>query len=68
MADEGSMLNTPPTFGWYFAGLVFKWLKEQGGLAAMGERNARKAEKLYAAIDGSRLLSRTRSRRTAARG
>jgi D-3-phosphoglycerate dehydrogenase len=32
MADDGSMLNTPPTFGWYFAGLVFKWLKRQGGL------------------------------------
>ena len=38
---------------WYFAGLVFQWLKEQGGLAAMEERNARKAAKLYAAIDGS---------------
>ena len=35
MADEGSMRNTPPTFGWYFAGLVFKWLKKQGGLKAM---------------------------------
>ena len=48
MADEGSMLNTPPTFGWYFAGLVFKWLKKQGGLAAMAERNRAKAELLYA--------------------
>jgi len=53
MADEGSMLNTPPTFGWYFAGLVFKWLKRQGGLAVMAERNRAKAEKLYSAIDGS---------------
>ncbi len=53
MADEGSMLNTPPTFGWYFAGLVFKWLKRQGGLAAMAERNRTKAAKLYAAIDAS---------------
>jgi phosphoserine aminotransferase len=53
MADEGSMLNTPPTFGWYFAGLVFKWLKKNGGLAAMAERNRLKAEKLYRAIDGS---------------
>ena len=52
MADEGSMLNTPPTFGWYFAGLVFKWLKRQGGLAAMEERNRAKAEKLYGFIDG----------------
>ena len=53
MADEGSMLNTPPTFGWYFAGLVFKWLKAQGGLAAMDERNRAKAEKLYGAIEES---------------
>ena len=53
MADDGSMLNTPPTFGWYFAGLVFKWLKRQGGLAAMAERNRAKAERLYAAIDAS---------------
>jgi phosphoserine aminotransferase len=53
MAADGSMLNTPPTFGWYFAGLVFKWLKEQGGLKAMAERNRAKAEKLYRAIDES---------------
>jgi phosphoserine aminotransferase len=53
MAKEGSMLNTPPTFAWYMAGLVFQWLKRQGGLQAMGERNRAKAEKLYAAIDGS---------------
>ncbi|HKE44623.1 MAG TPA: 3-phosphoserine/phosphohydroxythreonine transaminase [Steroidobacteraceae bacterium] len=53
MADEGSMLNTPPTFGWYFAGLVFEWLKRQGGVAAMAEINRAKSAKLYAAIDGS---------------
>ena len=53
MADEGSMLNTPPTFGWYFAGLVFKWLKKQGGLKAMEERNRAKAEKLYGFIESS---------------
>jgi phosphoserine aminotransferase len=53
MADEGSMLNTPPTFGWYFAGLVFKWLKSLGGLAAIGERNRAKAELLYRVIDES---------------
>lgn len=47
------MLNTPPTYAWYLAGLVFQWLKRQGGLAAMGERNRAKAEKLYAAIDAS---------------
>jgi phosphoserine aminotransferase len=53
MADEGSMLNTPPTFGWYFAGLVFKWLKEQGGLRAMEARNRAKADRLYGFIDSS---------------
>ena len=53
MADEGSMLNTPPTFGWYFAGLVFEWLKSQGGLSVIGERNRAKAHSLYRAIDES---------------
>ncbi|RMD80526.1 MAG: 3-phosphoserine/phosphohydroxythreonine transaminase [Gammaproteobacteria bacterium] len=52
-AEAGSMYNTPPTFAWYVAGLVFRWLLDQGGLAAMAERNRRKAAKLYAAIDGS---------------
>lgn len=52
-ADSGSMYNTPPTYAWYLAGLVFQWLKEQGGLEAMGKRNQRKAEMLYAAIDQS---------------
>ena len=49
-ADNGSMLNTPPTFGWYLAGLVFKWLKQKGGLAAMATINQRKSERLYDAI------------------
>jgi len=53
MAKDGSMLNTPPTFAWYMAGLVFQWLKRKGGLAAMGALNRAKAERLYAAIDGS---------------
>jgi phosphoserine aminotransferase len=52
-AKEGSMLNTPPTFAWYVAGLVFKWLKREGGLKVIGERNRAKAEKLYRAIDES---------------
>jgi phosphoserine aminotransferase len=52
-ADNDSMYNTPPTFALYLAGLVFEWLKAQGGLAAMEAVNRRKAEKLYAAIDGS---------------
>ena len=54
VADENdSMYNTPPTFALYLAGLVFDWLAELGGLAAMETVNRRKAEKLYAAIDGS---------------
>ena len=52
-AADGSMLNTPPTFSWYLAGLVFRWLREQGGLDAMATRNRAKAEVLYAAIYGS---------------
>ena len=52
-AKADSMLNTPPTYSLYIAGLVFKWVKEQGGLSVMAERNERKANKLYAAIDGS---------------
>jgi phosphoserine aminotransferase len=52
-AAAASMLNTPNTWGWYLAGLTFEWLKEQGGVAAMGEHNRAKAEKLYAVIDGS---------------
>lgn len=53
MADDDSMLNTPPTLSWYLAGLVLKWLRRQGGLAPMAERNRAKAEKLYRAIDAS---------------
>jgi phosphoserine aminotransferase len=53
MAADGSMSNTPPTFSWYVAGLVFKWLKAQGGLVRVGKRNRRKAETLYALIDRS---------------
>jgi len=53
VAQEGSLLNTPSTFAWYVAGLVFKWLRSQGGLAAIGERNRMKAQHLYAAIDAS---------------
>lgn len=52
-AKADSMYNTPPTYGWYLAGLVFKWLKLQGGLASMAQINARKAQLLYDAIDNS---------------
>lgn len=51
--DQKSLYNTPPTFSWYVCSLVFKWLKKQGGLAKMGEINARKAAKLYDYIDQS---------------
>ena len=59
IADNQSMLNTPPTFAWYMAGLVFKWLKRAGGLAAVGERNRVKAQTLYAAVDASQLYKNT---------
>ncbi len=52
-ADNGSMYNTPPTYAWYCAGLVFQWIKRKGGLAGMAAINKRKADKLYAAIDNS---------------
>jgi phosphoserine aminotransferase len=53
MAESDSMWNTPSTLSWYVAGLVFEWLREQGGLQAMGKLSERKAMKPYAAIDGS---------------
>jgi phosphoserine aminotransferase len=52
-ADSESMYNTPPTYSWYLAGLVFQWLKRNGGLTAMAEINQRKATALYNAIDKS---------------
>jgi phosphoserine aminotransferase len=52
-AAADSMLNTPPTLAWYLAGLVFQWLKRQGGMAAMAERNRAKAALLYSTIDAS---------------
>jgi phosphoserine aminotransferase len=52
-ADNDSMYNTPPTYAWYLAGLVFEWLKGLGGLEAMGRTNERKAALLYKTIDDS---------------
>ena len=52
-ADNGSMYNTPPTYAWYIAGLVFAMLKKKGGIKAMAEVNERKAKKLYDYIDSS---------------
>lgn len=56
-AKEGSLLNTPNTFGWYLAALVFQWLKREGGMAAIGARNAAKAKLLYDYIDASGFYS-----------
>lgn len=53
MAENGSMPNTPSTYSIYIAGLVFQWLKRQGGVAAMEKINTRKAELLYRCIDES---------------
>ncbi len=53
MAAAGSMLNTPPTYAWYMAGLVFRWLLQQGGLEGMARINREKAALLYKAIDDS---------------
>ncbi len=52
-ANAGSMYNTPPTYAWYLAGLVFKWLKKQGGIGAIEEKNIIKANILYDFIDAS---------------
>lgn len=52
-AKNDSMFNTPPTFAWYVLSLVLKWVKAQGGAVAMERQNREKAERLYAAIDGS---------------
>jgi phosphoserine aminotransferase len=51
MAEHDSMLNTPPCFAWYVCGLVFKWIRRQGGLAQIAERNRRKAALLYDYLD-----------------
>ena len=56
-AESDSMTNTPPTFAWYVADLVFQYLLDMGGLDAMAEINRRKSGKLYAAIDGSDFYS-----------
>ena len=55
VADNQSMFNTPPTYSIYVAGLVFQWLKRQGGIAAIEARNKAKAALLYEAIDNSQL-------------
>ncbi|WP_295384851.1 3-phosphoserine/phosphohydroxythreonine transaminase [uncultured Thiodictyon sp.] len=52
-ADNDSMYNTPPTYAWYLAGLVFQWVKDLGGLEAVATINRRKADLLYSTIDAS---------------
>jgi phosphoserine aminotransferase len=55
--NNDSMYNTPPTFSWYLAGLVFEWLLEQGGINAIEKVNAEKARLLYSCIDASDFYS-----------
>ena len=57
--EKNSMFNTPPTFSWYLSGLVFKWLKERGGVKKVEVVNARKAELLYRCIDESSFYHNT---------
>ena len=59
MAEKESLLNTPPCYGIYICGLVFKWLKEMGGLKEMGRRNAEKTKLLYDFLDQSKLFKGT---------
>jgi len=56
-AQNASMYNTPPTFAWYLSGLIFQWLKGQGGLEAMKRINEAKQRKLYGTIDASDFYS-----------
>lgn len=58
-ADNGSMYNTPPTYGIYILGLVLDWIKQKGGLEAMAELNKKKAELLYNFLDSSKLFKAT---------
>ncbi len=58
-ADKGSLYNTPPAYGIYICGLVFKWIKSLGGLSAMKERNEKKAKLLYDFLDASTLFKGT---------
>ncbi len=56
-AKNDSMLNTPATYNWYLVGLVLKWIKDSGGIVAMEQRNNKKAELLYQAIEESSLYT-----------
>ncbi len=52
-SDNDSMFNTPPTFNWYFAGLIYKWINEEGGLESMDKLAKMRSDKLYTTIDSS---------------
>jgi len=56
-ADNESMFNTPPTFTWYMAGLIYKWIKKQGGLTVMDQRARQRADRLYDVIDSNEFYS-----------
>jgi len=62
VAESHSMYNTPPTYGIYIAGLVFQWLKRQGGVAAMERRNIEKANLLYGYLDSTAFYANTVAR------
>lgn len=57
--DNGSMFNTPPTYGIYIMGLVFQWIKKNGGIEAMEKRNREKAALLYDFLDSSSMFKGT---------
>ncbi|QHG92634.1 3-phosphoserine/phosphohydroxythreonine transaminase [Coxiella endosymbiont of Amblyomma sculptum] len=56
---EHSLWNTPPTFAWYISGLIFKWIKKEGGVSELAKRNDRKSQKLYKTIDKSNFYCNT---------
>lgn len=58
-ADNNSLYNTPPAYGIYICGKVFKWIKKMGGLTAMKERNEKKAKILYDFLDESKMFKGT---------
>ena len=64
MADKGSMYNTPPCFAIYMAGLVFQWVEQQGGVAALEKINTKKAGLLYDYLDASKVFHRWRIKKT----
>lgn len=58
-SENGSMYNTPPTYGIYICGLVYEWIKDMGGVKVMHEKNVKKAELLYDFLDNSKMFKGT---------